>query len=447
MKKFLKFAGIACVVIFVLYIIAEWDELGEDSDKTNTETEQFNQDRPQSQEQIRIVNDSGYTMHYLYISPSSRDSWGSDLLGFGVLGDREFVYQLPLPIARENRYDIKLIDSDGDEYIKWRVAVSDNARIVFNTSDIVRYYDPVPMYISQHEPQPAPQPATQAQPRPPPQAAAQPAAQTQPPPPLVTQPPAQAAPSTQSGDQNAVRTAIVSAAQRYLGASYVYGAQTPPSRFDCSGLINQAYRDGGNMVIPRSSAEIWARGTRISRSQLQPGDIIVYSGNGGRTPTHVSMIMNSSEMIHAVSAGTPRGVIRQNQSSGSWPGLEIGYVTFIGVQSAVFRNFSKGMALTELLIDVTSTLDRGTEEIPVLKGSALGFVVTNSTGRDDQFDLYFYRAGSSRSNGETELLDISNREVGESRAYICDETGQYRLEIVRRSDNRTLLEYTYNVED
>jgi len=125
-----------------------------------------------------------------------------------------------------------------------------------------------------------------------------------------------------------IRTAIVDAAHQYLGARYGYGRQSPPSAFDCSGLINQAYQDAANISIPRSASEIWARGTRLTSSQLSPGDIIVYSENG-RTPTHVALYVNNTEMIHSVSRGSPTGVVRERQDSGSWPRKVIGYVTFV----------------------------------------------------------------------------------------------------------------------
>ena len=435
MKKFIKITAIVIVVIFIILVID--DVLESDSDENasagNEVSASTSNEVPAStRESIRIVNNTGSVIYTINVSPSSTDNWGRDLLGiFSTLGDSEFVYQLPHPISIENRYDIKLINSQDDEFIKWRVAVSDNAQIVFTSADMIRVETYTPP-VTQQPVQTAQQPAQTTQPT-------QQGTSTTPQQPASTTTP-------QSTDVNAIRTAVVNAAQRYLGASYVLGAQTPPTRFDCSGLINQAFRDGANIVIPRSSAEMWSRGTRISRNQLQPGDIIVYSSNGGRTTTHVSMVMNSNEMIHAVSAGTPRGVIRQNQSSGSWPGQEIGYVRFIGVPVAVTRNTSKDMALTELLMDITSSLMRNTEELPVMAGSVLSFVMTNRTGRDDQFDLYFYKIGSPRSNGETDFLFISNGDIEESKAFICEESGQYRLEIVRRSDNRTLVEYTYNVE-
>ena len=382
-----------------------------------------------SQEQIRVVNNKGYEIWELNISPSSADYWGEDLLGSGVLKNTEFVYRLPQPTSRVNKYDIRLEDEDGDEYVKWHVNVIGNTRIVFTLDDIVKddYTAPASQQPSHVTQQPASTPASQ------PSSASQPA----------QQPASQPVAVSQGGD---VRSAIVSAAQNYLGARYVYGAQTPPSRFDCSGLINQAYRDGANIVIPRSSVDILAKGTRVNRSAMAPGDIIVYSDNG-KTATHVALYVNSTDIIHAVSIGNPTGVIRGKQTDGTWPSKEIGYVTFIGVPATVSRSTSKGLAVTDLLVDITSTLTRRTEGLPILAGSALSFVITNNTGGEGDFDLYFYKAGASKTSGETESIRIMDGESEESKAYLCEDAGLYRLDIIRRADNKTLLEYTFNVEN
>ena len=433
MFKILKFAIFACVAvvgIFIAYTVidAVLDGANEIMDDMLAERDSYTSSNTgtSSQEQIRVVNNTGYEIREINISPSSADYWGEDLLGSSVLKNTEFVYRLPQPASRVNKYDIRLEDEDGDEYIKWRISVVGNTRIVFTLDDIVYDDEPAQSPAAYQS-----SPGTQ-------QPASAPAS-----PPTPASPPASA---SQGGNTGDVRAAIVNAAQNYIGARYVYGAQTPPSRFDCSGLINQAYRDGANIVIPRSSADILAKGTRVNRSALAPGDIIVYSEDG-RTATHVALYVNSTDIIHAVSIGNPTGVIRGKQTDGTWPSKEIGYVTFVGVPATVSRSTSKGLAVADLLLDITSTPARKTEALPILAGSALSFVITNNTGREDNFDLYFYKADASKSSGETELLLIGNKETEGSKAFLCEEAGQYRLEVTRRQDNKTLLEYTFTVED
>ena len=66
--------------------------------------------------------------------------------------------------------------------------------------------------------------------------------------------------------------AIVDAAASKIGSPYVWGA-TGPNSFDCSGLTSWAYKQVGK-DIPRTSQAQAASGTKISRNDLQAGDIV-----------------------------------------------------------------------------------------------------------------------------------------------------------------------------
>ena len=86
---------------------------------------------------IRIVNNTGYDVYYLYISPSDSDDWGGDILGEEILENgKTFTFELPYPLSSYDEYDIGMEDEDGDTYIKWEVTVTNNARIVFTVDDM-----------------------------------------------------------------------------------------------------------------------------------------------------------------------------------------------------------------------------------------------------------------------------------------------------------------------
>ena len=91
-----------------------------------------------------------------------------------------------------------------------------------------------------------------------------------------------------SGDSEASRAAVA-AAKSMLGAPYVWGGNTPGG-FDCSGLTSWAYRQAG-VEIPRT-AENQAIGQQVSHDDLQPGDLIVWSG-------HVAMYAGDGMMVEA----------------------------------------------------------------------------------------------------------------------------------------------------
>lgn len=70
---------------------------------------------------VEITNGTdGWDIWYVYISPASLDSWGDDWLGSEVMYDGE-TWEFDVS---NGTYDIKLVDEDGDEYIRWNVPVS-----------------------------------------------------------------------------------------------------------------------------------------------------------------------------------------------------------------------------------------------------------------------------------------------------------------------------------
>ncbi|MFG2450831.1 NlpC/P60 family protein [Streptomyces sp. NPDC048512] len=84
-----------------------------------------------------------------------------------------------------------------------------------------------------------------------------------------------------------------------LGSPYVWGA-TGPNAFDCSGLTQAAYRSAG-VSLPRTTYAQINAGQRVSRSELQPGDLVFfYSGI-----SHVGIYVGDGQMIHAPNPSAP----------------------------------------------------------------------------------------------------------------------------------------------
>ncbi|MBC9725758.1 NlpC/P60 family protein [Streptomyces sp. TRM68367] len=91
----------------------------------------------------------------------------------------------------------------------------------------------------------------------------------------------------------------VSYAYQKLGNPYVWGA-TGPDAFDCSGLVQAAYRSAG-VSLPRTTYAQIDAGRRVSRSELLPGDLVFfYSGI-----SHVGIYVGNGSMIHAPRPGAP----------------------------------------------------------------------------------------------------------------------------------------------
>ena len=88
---------------------------------------------------IRLVNKTGYIVHYAYVSPANSNSWGTDRLGANVLNDGQAITISSLHL--NERYDIRLVDSDGDSYTKNNLQLSANQSVEFTISDLDRRND------------------------------------------------------------------------------------------------------------------------------------------------------------------------------------------------------------------------------------------------------------------------------------------------------------------
>lgn len=87
---------------------------------------------------------------------------------------------------------------------------------------------------------------------------------------------------------------VIGIARQYLGTPYRWGGTTP-SGFDCSGFTSYVYRQLG-VSLPRTSYGQANSGIRVSRSELQPGDLVW-------GPGHVGIYVGNGSYIHAPSPG------------------------------------------------------------------------------------------------------------------------------------------------
>jgi cell wall-associated NlpC family hydrolase len=106
-------------------------------------------------------------------------------------------------------------------------------------------------------------------------------------------------------------------ALRYVGARYVWGGASPRG-FDCSGLVQYAYKQAGLSLPHKASAQFSTRyGTRVnSINALIPGDIVFFANTAGRGITHVALYVGNGRIV---SANTPRtGVQLQSIHTRYW---------------------------------------------------------------------------------------------------------------------------------
>ena len=96
---------------------------------------------------------------------------------------------------------------------------------------------------------------------------------------------------------NSVGAVALRAALTRRGYPYVWGA-AGPTAFDCSGLVMWAYEQEG-IQLDHYTGDQWNEGEHISRSQLQPGDLVFFYAD----ISHVGLYIGNGLMVDAPSFG------------------------------------------------------------------------------------------------------------------------------------------------
>jgi cell wall-associated NlpC family hydrolase len=109
-------------------------------------------------------------------------------------------------------------------------------------------------------------------------------------------------------------SSVVAIAERYLGVPYRWGGASP-SGFDCSGLVMYVYAQVG-VSLPHSSYAQYGMGSPVSRSDLQPGDLVFFDGLG-----HVGIYVGGNSFIHAPHTGD---VVKISSISGWYASTYVG---------------------------------------------------------------------------------------------------------------------------
>lgn len=112
--------------------------------------------------------------------------------------------------------------------------------------------------------------------------------------------------------------AALAAGYAKMGAPYAWGAGGPNS-FDCSGFTSYAWRVAG-VNLPHSSRAQYAATKRVSKENLQPGDLVFF----GSPIHHVGMYVGGGNMIDASTYGKPvaiRSINRRGYVGAGRPGV------------------------------------------------------------------------------------------------------------------------------
>lgn len=108
---------------------------------------------------------------------------------------------------------------------------------------------------------------------------------------------ARAAEEAASARQNLVDYAL-----QFVGGPYRAGGNDPHTGVDCSGFVRYVMQRGAGISMNRSSGSQATQGHAVNSSQMQPGDLLFYSGGSGIN--HVAMYIGDGKIVHASTYAT-----------------------------------------------------------------------------------------------------------------------------------------------
>ena len=97
--------------------------------------------------------------------------------------------------------------------------------------------------------------------------------------------------STYNAPSGSDGAAVANFASQFVGNPYVAGGTSLTNGADCSGFVMSVYAQFG-VSLPHSSGAMRGCGYEVGTDQMQPGDIVCYSG-------HVAIYVGNNTIVHA----------------------------------------------------------------------------------------------------------------------------------------------------
>ena len=130
-------------------------------------------------------------------------------------------------------------------------------------------------------------------------------------------PSASAPPWERAGAFVEARERLLAVAKGYEGTPYLF-AGTTRRGMDCSGFVYRSFHSALGVSVPRTSEGMFLWTERITREEVQPGDLVFFrTGNTARI-THVGIYTGAGVFIHSASAGRLTGVIFSRLDEAYW---------------------------------------------------------------------------------------------------------------------------------
>lgn len=109
---------------------------------------------------------------------------------------------------------------------------------------------------------------------------------------------------------------VIATGKQFIGVPYKFSAEAGnTSAFDCSSFTQYVFKQNG-IDLPRSSREQAKAGTYVSRTDLQPGDLVFSDTNHDGVINHVSIYIGDGKLLHTYRVGI--GVTISDYEGSTW---------------------------------------------------------------------------------------------------------------------------------
>ena len=88
----------------------------------------------------------------------------------------------------------------------------------------------------------------------------------------------------------------------YLGIRYRFGGDSPETGLDCSGLVQNVFRNALGLDLPRAARDMARLGDKVGIDDLKPGDLVFFN-TMRRAFSHVGIYMGEGRFLHAPARG------------------------------------------------------------------------------------------------------------------------------------------------
>jgi hypothetical protein len=82
-----------------------------------------------------LLNKTGFTVKEVYVTQTQSEDWGSNVFQGHLYNGQTVLITLRLPLSAADRYNIRLVDADGDHYSKYDVPITEYGTVEISISE------------------------------------------------------------------------------------------------------------------------------------------------------------------------------------------------------------------------------------------------------------------------------------------------------------------------